>query len=92
MSKLPQLPDDFDDNPEWTKADFARARPAAEVHGAEFAAAMVRPLGRPPLPISKRKEKINIRLSPDVLAALRATGAGWQTRVDQMLRKALVKP
>jgi len=27
-------------------------------------------------------EKINVRLSPEVLAALRATGRGWQTRID----------
>ncbi len=91
MSEV-RLPDDFDENPVWTEDMHARARPAAEVHGPEFAAAMVRPLGRPPMPVAERKEKINIRLSPDVLAALRATGAGWQTRIDQMLRKALLKP
>lgn len=34
-----------------------------------------------------RKEQINIRLSPDVLAVLRATGPGWQTRVDTILRE-----
>lgn len=33
----------FDENPEWTEEDFARARPASEVHGKEFAAAMIRP-------------------------------------------------
>ncbi len=32
------------------------------------------------------KEAINIRLSPDVLGAFRATGDGWQTRVDGALR------
>lgn len=32
------------------------------------------------------KEAINIRLSPDVLTAFRATGDGWQTRVDGALR------
>lgn len=32
----------FDENPEWTEADFARARPASEVHGKEFAASMIR--------------------------------------------------
>ena len=32
------------------------------------------------------KEHINIRLSPDVLDAFRATGTGWQTRVDSALR------
>lgn len=31
--------------------------------------------------------QINIRLSPDVLAVLRATGPGWQTRVDTILRE-----
>lgn len=32
------------------------------------------------------KEAINIRLSPEVLAAFRATGEGWQTRVDGALK------
>lgn len=35
------------------------------------------------------KEAINIRLSPDVLSAFRATGQGWQTRVDGVLREWL---
>jgi len=35
------------------------------------------------------KEKINVRLSPDVLAALKATGRGWQTRIDALLREAV---
>lgn len=33
-----------EDNPEWTEADFAKAKPASEVHGAPFAAQMVKPL------------------------------------------------
>lgn len=90
MSKLPP-PDDFDENPEWTEVDFARARPASEIHGAEFAAMMIRPRGRPALAEGERKAKVNLRLSPDVVAALRATGSGWQTRADQALRKAFVK-
>ena len=32
------------------------------------------------------KEVINIRLSPEVISAFRATGAGWQTRVDGALQ------
>jgi uncharacterized protein (DUF4415 family) len=90
MSKLPP-PANFDDNPEWTAADFARARPASEVHGKALAAGLVRPRGRPALAEGERKAKVNIRLSPEVLAALRATGSGWQTRADQALRKAFVK-
>jgi uncharacterized protein (DUF4415 family) len=82
-------PSDFDDNPEWTEEMLARARPASEVHGKERAAAMQRLRGRPPKAASERKQAVSIRLSPDVLAALRATGDGWQTRVDDLLKTAL---
>ena len=37
------------------------------------------------------KEVINIRLSPEVLSAFRATGIGWQTRVDGALQDWLKK-
>lgn len=90
MGKLPP-PADYDENPEWTEADFGRARPASEVVGHTLASALVRPRGRPALAEADRKAKVNIRLSPDVLAALKATGSGWQTRADQALRKAFVK-
>jgi uncharacterized protein (DUF4415 family) len=30
-----------------------------------------------------------IRLSPDVMAAFKATGAGWQTRIDAALKEWL---
>ena len=33
------------------------------------------------------KEQVAIRLSPDVLATFRATGRGWQTRMDEALRE-----
>jgi uncharacterized protein (DUF4415 family) len=32
------------------------------------------------------KEQVAVRYSPDVLAAFRATGAGWQTRMNDALR------
>lgn len=35
-----------------------------------------------------RKELVSIRLDPDVLAAFRAGGAGWQSRINDALRKA----
>jgi uncharacterized protein (DUF4415 family) len=38
---------------------------------------------------SPTKERITIRLSPDVLEAYRATGKGWQSRIDDDL-KALI--
>jgi uncharacterized protein (DUF4415 family) len=33
-----------------------------------------------------RKVPISIRLSPDVAEGLRATGEGWQSRADEVLR------
>ena len=35
------------------------------------------------------KERITIRLDADVLTALRATGKGWQTRVNDAMREWL---
>jgi len=87
----PELLGAFDDDPEWTEEDFRLARPASEMLPPDVAALLIRPRGRPAKPAHERKEKVNLRLSPDVLAALRATGAGWQTRVDEALRKAFVK-
>lgn len=35
------------------------------------------------------KDRINIRLSHDVVEHFRATGPGWQTRIDQALQEWL---
>ncbi len=45
--------------------------------------------GRPAMLPQDRKPKVTLRLSPDVLALLRASGDGWQTRADDILREAL---
>lgn len=88
MSKT-KPPKTFDDNPEWTKADFAKAKRADQVHGAEAAALLVkRPRGRP---AGSDKEQVTLRIDRDVLAAFRSSGAGWQTRINDALRKAAAK-
>jgi uncharacterized protein (DUF4415 family) len=38
---------------------------------------------------SPTKVPVTIRLSRDVVEALRSTGEGWQTRADDMLRQAM---
>ena len=43
--------------------------------------------GRPPL--DEPKVSTTIRLDADVLAAYRAEGPGWQTRINDVLRTAL---
>jgi uncharacterized protein (DUF4415 family) len=42
-------------------------------------------IGRPPSEVTK--ERITIRLSRDVVTQFRATGSGWQTRIDAALRQ-----
>lgn len=42
-------------------------------------------MGRPPKPDAK--VAVKLRLDPDLLAVLKATGAGWQTRVNRILRE-----
>jgi len=44
-------------------------------------------MGRPP--IESPKVPIHIRLSQNVLDAFKATGKGWQTRIDAVLREAV---
>src|ERR1700761_1137477 len=86
--KKPIPPADFDENPEWTDADFKAARPASEVLpellGAGSAAALLRKPGRPKAAGVKVPTKV--RLDPDVLAYFRAKGRGWQTRINETLR------
>lgn len=43
--------------------------------------------GRPKASVTK--EPVKIRLDADVLLALRATGDGWQTRINDTLRASL---
>lgn len=91
MSKRPAAERLDAENPEWTAESVARARPAREVlpglFGSTQAKEMLRPRGRPKA--EQTKERITIRLSPDVVQRFRATGDGWQTRMDAALREWL---
>ena len=78
-----------DENPEWTEADFAAARPVDQVHGVGLARRLVRPPGRPAMAPELRKERVTIRLSPDILAHFRAGGRGWQSRLEASLRDVI---
>lgn len=37
------------------------------------------------------KEQVAVRYSPEVLEYFRATGAGWQTRMDEVLREYVAR-
>lgn len=77
------------DNPEWTEADFARAKPVWAFPDLVETLQKHGKLGRPPLPEAEKKQRVTLHLDPDVLARLKADGKGWQTRANAALRKAL---
>lgn len=79
---------DPDDAPAWNEADFAKAeyRIGDEPASREQVRAAVKARGGRPK-AEKPKVSTNIRLDQDVLDVLRATGPGWQTRVNTILRE-----
>lgn len=74
------------DNPEWTEADIAAARPASEALGEETVAALRR---RGPQK-TPTKAVVSLRLDADLVQALRESGPGWQSRVNATLRKSVL--
>ena len=74
---------------EWTTKDFDEARPASDVlpmiFGKKVADQMLKPRGRPRAEFPK--ERINIRLSHEVIDHFKLSGQGWQTRIDNALRQ-----
>ena len=76
---------EFDeDNPEWTEEDFKRARPASELPP-EILAAFPRTRGAQK---AEKKVPVSIRLSPNVLDYFKSQGPGWQSRIDEVLKRA----
>ena len=76
------------DNPELTDEQIAQARPFREVFP-DLAASIDRELarrGRPP--VENPRRQVSIRLDQDVLAHYKSTGKGWQSRINDALRKA----
>ena len=47
--------------------------------------------GRPPLGAAPKRQ-VTLRLDSDVVESFRSTGAGWQTRINAVLRKAAHLP
>lgn len=76
------------DAPELDEEWFRRARPATEVvpHIVER---WRRTRGKQKAPT---KEAISIRLDSDILVYYRATGKGWQSRINETLRKYVTGP
>ncbi len=75
--------------PEMTDGELANLRPAREVLPKAFFDAvdtLRRQRGRPP--VDAPRKLISIRLDQDVIELYKASGKGWQTRINETLRKA----
>jgi len=86
MSRKVKEPVFDDDNPEWTKKDFAKARPPAEVLPPELLAQFKGTRGQQKAPT---KVAVSLRLTREVVEHFKAGGPGWQTRIDKALKKAV---
>src|ERR1043165_1703410 len=87
MATKPKFdPERHEENPAWTARDFAKAKPASEVLPAEVIAQFRNKGGRPRA--EPPKQAVKLRIDADVLARLRDCGAGWQTRINGILRAA----
>ncbi len=73
------------ENPEWTRKDFEKARPASELPP-DVRMAFPRMRGAQK---ADKKVPVSIRLSPEVVVRFKAGGPGWQARIDEALKKAL---
>lgn len=71
------------ESPELTAEQMAEAKPFAEAFP-ELAASIRRGRGPNKAPT---KKLVSLRLSPQVLDAYKAKGPGWQSRIDEDLRR-----
>ncbi|HEX8240823.1 MAG TPA: BrnA antitoxin family protein [Allosphingosinicella sp.] len=87
--------EDSDESPEWTDEMFDRAefaiggkvvRPATGTLTRAFTPEIRARRGRPPLGETAKVQQ-SLRLSKAVIDHFRATGPGWQARIDEVLRR-----
>jgi uncharacterized protein (DUF4415 family) len=79
----PELIDD--ENPEWSEADFARAKTFSELpeeHQRILKGIMAE---------SKAKKKVSVPLRQDVVEKMQSTGEGWELRIEEAVRQWLAR-
>lgn len=77
-----------DDNPEWTEEDFAIAtkfEPGIKM--SEITPEILARVARRGPQKAPTKIPVSLRLSADVVKYFKDTGPGWQSRIDDALRK-----
>ncbi|MFT4249090.1 MAG: BrnA antitoxin family protein [Pseudomonas sp.] len=80
MSKRPN-PELIDaENPEWTSDDFKRAVRVDALPASLRGKLMGRPKA------ATTKQSVTVRYDPEIIAAFKARGPGWQSRMNDALR------
>ena len=75
---------DVSDNPEWTEAMLKEARPFSEA-----LPDLAESIRREGVQNASSADLVAVRVDPEVVARFRATGPGWQSRINDVLRKAV---
>jgi uncharacterized protein (DUF4415 family) len=73
-------PEEYDELPEWTDEMFA----TADLYHGEKLIRRGRPVS------ASKKILTTLRLDTDVVERFRATGKGWQSRINEVLRQAQI--
>ena len=77
-----------DDNPEWTEEDFAIATSFEPgIKASDLTPEILANVARRGPQKAPTKVPVSLRLSSDVVKHFRDTGPGWQSRIDEALRK-----
>jgi uncharacterized protein (DUF4415 family) len=77
------------DSPELTDSELAEMRPAREVLPKEFFEAIDKAIAARGRPAAENpKKQVTLRLDADLIARYKASGKGWQSRINEDLRKA----
>ena len=87
VAAIPKLINDVSGNPEWTAEEMAKAKPFAEVLP-ELASSARRVRGKQK---AQTKQLISLRLDRSVVDAFKAEGPGWQSRMIEALKRAIVR-
>ncbi|HEY4942548.1 MAG TPA: BrnA antitoxin family protein [Rhizomicrobium sp.] len=91
MKKRKPLTDEEGEVRELTAQDIRAMRPMAEVLPRDLVQIILnRKQGERGPQKAPTKRQVTLRLDKDVVERFRATGAGWQGRINEALRKARV--
>lgn len=81
---------DLDDAPEWTDEMFDRAQISVGGKVVRAATGTLTRRGRPPVGDAP-KQQVTLRLPAQVIEHFKAGGAGWQTRIGEVLERHVGK-